>query len=449
MKFVRFARVTALALVTAMAVSSASAETLTRALASAYTNSPEILAAFIDAQASAEDIVSAKAGLMPSVNATAGIKDEYGVTSGANALSTSFGLAYTHTLFDNGITDASVEAKRAAAEIKVQTARQTEQTVLYNAADAYISVALNTRIAALRQDTVDFFNAQVQAAKDRLSVGEGTSTTVSQSQAQLASALSDQQSALSALATAQANYVRYMGHTPSGGAFEFPFEHMLPTSLADAIAIAEQTHPSMLLTAASVRAAKAGVDAAAAAYGPSLSLSGNVAGGTSFATGGTSVGTSVSLSLKVPIYNGGVKGSSQRKANLSQISAEMSAQNTHDLIVAQITSAWSSLRSTAAIIAAVQAAENASQKVLDAVTEEFGVGQKTQLDVLDAKSDLTTIQINKLNAESGRMKAALGLLSAIGRMSASDLNLPVEVRTPDAYRAKVEDVWQNLRAVPN
>ena len=449
MKFVRFARVTALALVTAMAVSGASAETLTRALASAYTNSPEILAAFIDAQASAEDIVAAKAGKMPSVNASAGISDAYSVTAGTNALSTNFGLNYSHTLFDNGMTDAGVEANRAAAEIKIQTARLTEQTVLGNAANAYISVALNSRIAALRQDTVDFFNAQVQAAKDRLSVGEGTSTTVSQSQAQLASALSEQQSSLSALASAQADYIRYMGHAPSGGAFEFPFENKLPTSLEQALKLAEQNHPSLLLAEASVRAAKAGVDAAAAAYGPSLTLNGGVTGGTSFATGGTSVGTSVSLSLSVPIYNGGKKGSGQRKNNLAQISAEMKAQNTHDLIVAQITSAWSSLRSTAAIIAAVQAAENASQKVLDAVTEEFGVGQKTQLDVLDAKSDLTTVQINKLNAESGRMKAALGLLSAIGLMSAADLGLPVEVRAPDSYRAKVEDVWQNLRAVPN
>ena len=451
MKFVRFARVTALALVTAAAVSSASAESLTAALASAYSNNPEILAAYIDAQASAEDIVAAKAGKLPTIGASSTLTDTYSIGGGrtSNSLDATYGLSYSQTLLDNGQTDAAVEIKRALAEAKIQAAHVTEQSVLMNAAKAYISVGLNTRIAELRQDTVDFFNAQVQAAKDRLSVGEGTSTAVSQAQAQLASALSEQQSALSSLATAKAEYILYMGHAPGTIEFDFPFESKLPTSLDAALKLAEANHPGILSSLAAVRAAKAGADAAQAAFGPSLKLNGSVGGSADLVNGTNGVRSSVSLSLSVPLYGGGQFGASQRKANLSQISSEMTAQNTHNMVVAQITQAWSSLRSTAAIIAAVKAAENASQNVLDAVSEEFSVGQKTQLDVLDAKTDLTTAQISRLNAESGRITAAFALLSATGRLSASELGLPVSIRSADSYRAKVEDIWQDLRAVPN
>ena len=44
------------------------------------------------------------------------------------------------------------------------------------------------------------------------------------------------------------------------------------------------------------------------------------------------------------------------------------------------------------------------------------------------------------------MIAAFALLAASGRLSAEDLRLNVEVQSADGYIAKVEDVWQELRA---
>lgn len=459
MKLQRFARVTALALISGLAVSSASAESLTSALASAYTNNPDILASAIAAQSAAEGIVSAKAGLMPNLglNGTLGasatnttsVQNPTGDTS--FGMSSGVSLGYSQTLFNSGATEANVEAARAQADAAIEQARNTEQSVLLSAAQTYVNVVVNSRILALRQDAVDYYEAQVQAADDRLNVGEGTQTEVAQAQAQLAQALASQQSAASDLAVAEANYIRYVGHAPSALSFDFPFENKLPTSLEAANRLAEVNHPGLRAAEASVRAAKAGADAAQAAFGPSLSTSGSLGFNQSWAAGGGSsaASASINLTLSVPLYSGGARGANARASNLSQINAEMTAQSTHDMIRASIAQAWSSLKTSAATIAAVQAAENATQRVLDAVTEEFGVGQKTQLDVLNAKSNLTDVQISRISAESGRFIAALSLLSAVGRMSATELGLPVEVRSPQAYRAKVEDIWQDLRAVPN
>ena len=460
MKLQRFARATALALISGLAVSSASAESLVSALASAYSNNPEILASSIAAQSAAEGIVAAKAGLMPNLgldgtlgasaaNTTDALRNPSGGTS--TAASGSVSLGYSQTLFDNGATDAAVEAARAQAEAAIESSRNTEQSVLLSAAQAYVNVVVNSRILALRQDAVDYYQAQVRAADDRLNVGEGTQTEVAQAQAQLAQALANQQGAASSLAVAEANYIRYVGHAPKDLSFTFPFENKLPTSVEAAIKLAQTNHPGLRAAEASVRAAKANADAAQAAFGPTLSTSGALKFDESWASGSGSSSSSASIQLKlsVPIYSGGKLGANARAKNLSQINAEMTAQSTNNMIRASIAQAWSSLKTSAATIAAVKAAENATQKVLDATTEEFGVGQKTQLDVLNAKSNLTDVQITRINAESGRFIAALSLLSAVGRMSATDLGLPVEVRSPDAYRAKVEDVWQDLRAIPN
>ncbi len=451
MKCARLVRVSTFAAIAALVASGASAESLVSALASAYANNPEILAASVSAQSTSEGIAIAKAGTMPLLSASAGLdaSSKMMSTTTLNSTSGSIGLGYTQTLFDNGKTEANVEAARASTEAQMESARNTEQTILLAAAQSYVSVVVSGKIAALRQDTVDYLQAQVQAAKDRLNVGEGTQTDVAQAQAKLASALADQQSAAADLAVSEANYVRYIGHMPKNLSFDFPFESKLPTSVDQGLELAQNNHPSLRSAHASVRAAKALADAAGAAFGPTLKATGNVSDSLSLIGDGNTVSASVGLSLSVPLYSGGYNGASLRKANLAQISAEMTEKATYATISAAITKAWASLRTSAATIAAVKASENAYQRVLNATTEEFKVGQKTQLDVLNAKSDLTTVQITRINAESGRFNAALSLLSAIGRMSAADLGLPVEVRTPDAYRAKVEDIWQDLRAIPN
>lgn len=433
----------------------ASAESITAALASAYTNNPDILAATLGAQVAAEGIVRAKSAAMPNLYGSLGVNDSYNVTSPTspgvptNSLSSSISLNYTQNIFDGGVVNAQVEAARANAEAQLESVRSTEQNVLFNAALAYVSVVRDSKIAALRADSVKFLQAQLQAAKDRLNVGEGTQTDVVQAQASYAQSLADQQTAISNLAVSQANYVRYVGHQPSGLTLTFPYEKMLPATLDQAFALADQNHPAIRGALAQVRAAKANADAAKGAFGPSLSVQGAMSSTSYLTSGSASVGASVGLSLRVPLYQGGALGSAERQTNLQQIQSEVSSQSTRDLIRAQIAQSWSSIKSAATLIAAVQSAEDAAKQVLNSVGEEFKVGQKTTLDVLNAQSSLTSVQISKATAEANRVSAAFSLLSSLGRLSAKELGLAVELRKPEAYRAKVEDIWQELRAVPN
>lgn len=448
MDFTRVLRAGAMATAMAFWGSSVSAEPIAAALASAYTNNPDILSAVLAAQASAENIVTAKAGLMPNISASAGLTDSFSVTGQTNSLSSSVSLNYSQNIFDNGVTDARAEAARAGAEAQMHAVKNTEQNVLLSAAQAYINVVRDRSIVQLRRETVAFLEAQVQAADDRLGVGEGTQTEVSQAQSRLAQSLADQQSAASNLAVSEANYVRYVGHAPSSLVLEFPFESKLPTSVEQAQALADAGHPAIMASLAQVRAAKAQSEAAKSAYGPTVSVSGGVSANNNFTSGMGGVSGSIGISVRVPIYQGGSLGANIRQTNLGEIRSEVDSHSVRDLIRAQIAQAWSSLRTAAAFIAAVQAAEDATQQVLNAVNEEFQVGQKTQLDVLNARSDLTSVQISKVQAQATRVTAAFSLLAATGRLTAADLGLAVNQRNPDTYRQKVEDVWQELRAIP-
>ncbi len=427
----------------------ARAESLRAALASAYGNNPQIAAALLSVKASAEDIALRRAGIMPQINASAEVSTSW-VNINGNIMTPSkgtIGMSYSQTLFDNLKTEAQIEQARAYTEVAKQNLRSATQNVLLSAATAYLNVVRETRLVQLRAENVAFYQEQVRSSEDRLAIGTGTRTAVSQAKARLAQGISSYKSAINDLRTAQANYQRWIGHKPKNLELKFDFGAILPDSLDEAQDYANRLHPAILSAKAQLRAAQSGAEAAKAAFGPTLRLIGNIGGEQDFVSGQVTPSASIRISLSVPIYQGGALGASVRKANLNQIKSEVDVLSAQDQVRAAIVSAWSGLQNAKAQIEAAKSAVYSSQQVLDGIIEEQRVGQRTMLDVLNAKSDLTKAQESLIIAHTNKYIASFSLIAAMGRLSAGDLSLPVNIYTPDGYIAKVEDVWQDLRKI--
>jgi outer membrane protein len=149
----------------------------------------------------------------------------------------------------------------------------------------------------------------------------------------------------------------------------------------------------------------------------------------------------------VPIYEGGRLGSGVRKANLGQIKSEVDALTTRDAVRQLVISTWSGLQNATSQIESAQSQVEAGQLVVNGTVQERDVGQKTTLDVLNAQAELTSAQSGLISARAAKMIAAFGMLQAVGRLSAQDLGLNVEVHSADNYIATIEDVWAELRAI--
>ena len=430
----------------------AHAQSISQALAAAYQHAPDLQAALLSAKAQAEGIVQAKAGLLPTIGASVSGTNSTSLVGGnwTPGYSLNTGLSYNQTIYDNNRTAAQIEAARAAAEVAEYQIRNTEQNVLLAVVQAYMAVLSGRELLALRQDNVNFFQAQLQSAQDRLDVGEGTRIDVAQAQARLAQGQAGQQAAAGNLQAAEATFFRLVGQRPQALSTGHNFGNLLPRSIDSAIAEAEIGHPAILLSKASIRAAQAGSDAAQAGYfGATASVSGQVGSTWTGPSGGVRDGISASMGfqINIPIYSGGRMGSAVRQANLNQIKSEVDAMSAYDQIREAVIAAWTGIQSADAQISAAQAAVASSNTVLDGVIQERDLGTATTLDVLNAQADLTTAREALINASSGKTIATFSLLSAMGRLTAQDLGLPVEIKTAVPYTQAVEDVWQELRTV--
>ncbi len=453
MKYREFLGASLLAVVVALSSASAAhGQSISQALAAAYDHAPDLQAAVIEAKSSAERIVQAKSGMMPNISAS--VSGGYGSSlvggvwsDGATSLGTS--LEYGQNFYDGGATAAQVEAARAGAEVAELQIRTAEQTVLYQVVQAYLNVLGGRELLALRQENINFFQAQLQSAQDRLDVGEGTRIDVAQAQARLAQVQAAYQASVGSLQSAEATFQRLVGTRPQNLSRSHNFGALIPRSLDAALAEAEAGHPGILLAKAGIRAAQAGVDVAQAGFGPTAAVSGSIGSSWTGPAGSARDGITaqVGFRITVPIYSGGRTGSALRQANLGQIKSEVDAMSAYDQIREAVIAAWAGIQSADAQINAAQAGVSSSNTVLDGVIQERDLGTRTTLDVLNAQADLTSARESLITASSNKVLASFALLSATGRLTATDLGLPVQVKTAVPYTQAVEDVWQELRTI--
>lgn len=439
-----------LALLLAMSVTGAArAQSITQALTAAYDHAPDLQSALLEAKATAENIVQAKSQKLPTIGASVNGSQSWSLVGGQISTGSTIttGVSYNQTIFDNYKTEAQIESARAATELAEYQIRNAEQNVLLSVVQAYMNVLSGRQLVSLRQENLSFYQAQLTSAQDRLDVGEGTRIDVAQAQARQAQGEAAYRASISTLEVSQATFQRLVGIKPGQLDSSHGYARLIPGSIDAALSEAEVGHPAILISKAAIRVAQAGSDAAEAAFGPTATINGSL--GSRWTNGGPTDGFSgsVGFQVTVPIYAGGAIGSGVRKANLSQIKSEVDAMSTYDQVREAVISAWAGIQSADAQIQAAQAAVQAGSTVLEGTIQERDLGTRTTLDVLNSQAELTTAREGLINAQTQKVIATFSLLSAMGRLTASDLGLPVEVKSAVNYTQAVEDVWQELRTV--
>ena len=110
----------------------------------------------------------------------------------------------------------------------------------------------------------------------------------------------------------------------------------------------------------------------------------------------------------------------------------------------QATSAWETLVSNRATVDGNRAAIRAAEVALDGVQREAVVGSRTTLDVLNQEQELLNNRVALVQALASNVTSSYALAAAVGRLTAKDLALPVQIYDMTAYYKAVRDRWIGL-----
>jgi outer membrane protein len=433
-----------------LTVTPASAETILGALAKAYSNNSSLNSARAGVRVTDEDVAIAKSGYRPTIRGTSSwsrsTQGGVGITAG------SFGVEISQTLFDGFQTRNNVRASEARVHAAGQSLRNTEQNTLFDAAAAYMDVIRDRQIAALRERNLEFLAEQVRAANSRLEVGEGTRTDVAQAEASRQAAIAQLSAARAQVIASSAQYRQIVGEDPGRLEAGSPLSRLVPRSIEESFAIAGREHPAIIASEHLIDAAGFMVKSSEGALLPQVSAGASVS--TNFreqnppgagAPNGWSDSASIGATLTVPIYQGGRASATVRRSKESLGQARIDADVNRDRVRQAVAAAWAQYTASQEAVAANRQLVEAARLALNGVIEERNVGQRTTLDVLNAQADVTDAQINLASAERDVVVASYAILSAIGRLSASQLGLQVAIHRPEEHYNAVKDKWFGLR----
>lgn len=410
---------------------SATSETLNSALVAAYNNSNLLEQNRALLRATDEDVAVALSALRPQVSAQSTIRHSDiatgGFTGGGGTLSSSIALSLELLLFDGGSTALGVEAAKEAVQATRQQLVGLEQQILFNAVQAYLSVLRDARVLSLRQNNMRLITQELRAARDRFEVGEVTRTDVAQAEARLAEARSSVVAAEGDLAISRELYRATVGRN-AGNLDGIRSVPNLPGSLNRARAIGEQNSPSIKQAQHEVRTAEINVARAKANRRPRIGLSAEVGH-----SSGSDNNSAVTLSMNIPIYQGGQLSALTRKAT-AQVHASRSNLNQQVLNVRQsVSDAWSRLAVANAQLQSSERQIRAAQVAFNGVREEAKLGARTTLDVLNAEQSLLDARTNRVVFETQVYSAGYQLLAEMGQLTAAALKLPVKRYDPNEY----------------
>jgi outer membrane protein len=418
-------------------------ETLVEALVSAYQTNPTLQAEQARQRGTDEQVPQALSGWRPSITANGSLRQSWSDTSVTKSSSNTPGsmtIALSQPIFRGFKTVNGTKAAEASVAAGKQKLLGVEQSVMFQALQAYMNVLRDQQIVGLRQVNLKVLGKQVEDTKARFAVGEVTKTDVAQSRARAAGALASNASATANLASSIANYVKIVGHAPV--ALKYPTTARLPRSLDAAQAIAEETNPDLLSAVDVEESARYDIEVAKGDLLPVLSLS--VAATVSI-NPQQGVDRSHSLSLEgvldVPIYEAGQVYSRVRQ------SKQLACQRRLEIIIEgrrvreSVSNAWHNWEAARESIIASKALVTANELALDGVRKEYQVGSRSTLDVLNAQSELVSARISLVSAQHDEIVAAYLVLNSVGILTAHDLNLPVNYYDADENYLNVRGKW--------
>lgn len=436
--------------VLALWAGSAEAQTLQESLSSAYTTNPTLQAQRAALRATDEAVPQALSNWRPTVT----LSQSYGrshvdfennpparpdITLSPNTLQ----LSASQPLYRGGRTVAATKSAEAAVQAGRATLTNVEQQVLLNVVTAYMDVLRDAAVLELNRNNEQVLGKQQGAAQDRFRVGEITRTDVSQSDARLAGARANRQTAEGTLISSRATFQRVIGQIPANLQPPPSIAPRLPANEDAALAIALEENPALIAAMFNEESSRHDIRVASGALLPTLGLSGTLS--RSSETGTTpdlQLDTAqVLATLSVPLYEAGSVYSQTRQRKQINSQRIVQVEETRRQVRQAVTQAWENLQTARANITARNAQIQAAQVALDGVQQEAQVGSRTTLDVLDAEQELLDASVALVRAQRDEFVASYNLLGAIGRLTARNLGLPVELYEPAENYSRVRDKW--------
>ena len=405
------------------------ADTLFESLNSAFLKNPKLNAERANMRAAIEEKRESVSEFLPSVTISGYVSDQDNTkTKGidSNFKPSEQSIKIEQKIFQGGSGVANFIKKKHGQSLGELKLKKTEQEILLEAAKTYTELLLNRKKVDINLMNIDLLERQVETDQNRLEKGEISLTDLAQSESSLAGAKAQLISAENDLVTTEMNFEKVIGKKPTQNTMESNGINLnLPESLATAFNISKSENPDLQIAILEYEQAKMDVIISGSDLSPSATLSYEVAEQDDFSSGiQERTQQTFKATASWPLFAGGSNLFSLRKAQEIKNQKELLLEDSKKKIETNVANAWSNYQSSQSVLDSIRSQVKAAEIANEGITLEYESGtSRTTLEVIQSRTILLNSRINLASSERNFLISKFNLLSAIGRLTAKQLNL--------------------------
>lgn len=320
-------------------------------------------------------------------------------------------------------TGLSTLSSSRAAKARIRSADyrliDNTEAIALDAILAHINVVAYTKIVALAQNNVKQHERILLSQTQRRNLGAGNVADVSQTQSRLARAKATLSENINKYRDAVARYTAVTGvPVPSRGLTDVPALSAAFSSYESALASTRSSNPKINALLNDVEALENDADVARSAFMPAIYA--EAAFNYGYQTGTIANNDMLNLSLMLRmdwnLFNG-MRDYGTMKAALAEArKTRYEVLYNIDLLAEETKQTWNRYLATKEESTFYATAKKFAQSSRDAYLQQFQVGQRSLLDVLDAENELFSVSVLEVSSKADIVATQYRILALGGKL---------------------------------
>lgn len=427
-------------------------EPMVAAARKAIVSNPEVQARWHNFTGAQAERDVARAGYKPSVDLTTGagrewtkdplpaggkVEDEYSRQSGQ--------LMLTQMLFDGFYTKNEVARLGYAELVRYYELQEAAENIALEAVRAYSDVARYSELVEEAKRNYVEHKLTSQQIEERSTAGVSRRVDLEQATGRLALAESNLLTEISNLHDVSARYQRIMGELPSATLPPVPEGTKLngvPASMTEAMQKGLPGSPTINAAYENVRSAKVNIESQKAGYWPRLDFRVRESWGRNIdGVRGNSKDTVAEVLLNYNLYRGGADKAREKQAVEFQFQARDLQEKACRDVRQTLAIAYNDVTKLREQLGYLDQHRLSTEKAREAYRQQFDIGQRTLLDLLDTQNEYFEASRAYINARYNEVQAQARTLASMGKLTAA-----LGVARPD--QPTLQDVGQDRSDLP-
>jgi adhesin transport system outer membrane protein len=446
-----------------VAIGVAGATTLEDSVQASITTNPDVGVVQADRDAIEQELRQARAGYLPSIDLRGAAGPEYTNSPGTRERVTrppggdasttlmryESQITLSQMLFDGFATQSEVQRQLSRLDSAAYRVQQAAEFVGLDAAEAHLDVLRNQVLLELARENLAEHRRLGGKVRQLENQGASSIADVRQSEARIAAAETALATAQGNLRDAQARYLSAVGMAAENLQDPEVPVTAVPESQAAAAARATVANPNVEVANADIDAAKAELEGSRAGYYPRLNVEAGAAANQNLdGIRGSDVDAQALLVLRYNLFRGGADIAREREAFARVSEARQNLRQAQRDAEREARVAYNALVTARARVEALRATVEAQRATRDVYAQQFDLGQRSLLDLLDAENELFVARSDLATAQYTQTFGVYRVLAVTGDLLTT-LNIDRPKQSIDIYRERKEPIHETVPASTN